>query len=60
MDRHNGFSVGDRVIWKNPMGIDRHLGTVVRLARNGYLTVCEDEFQTTVDVYHADCELIAD
>lgn len=50
--RHGGFEVGDKVIYQNPYGIDRHPGEVVALHRNGNLHVREPKFGTTVDVHH--------
>ncbi len=54
--RHGGYEVGATVIWTNPYGIDRHLGEVVALHRNGNLCVREPEFGTTVDVHHANVQ----
>lgn len=50
--RHGGFEVGDKVIYQNPYGIDKHPGEVVALHRNGNLHVREPKFGTTVDVHH--------
>lgn len=54
-DRHGGYSVGETVVWTNPMGIDKHVGEVIALHRNGNLCVRDPEFGTTVDVHHTAC-----
>lgn len=51
MSTHNGYQVGDEIIWENPYGIDKHVGVVAALHRNGNLLIRNPEFGTTVDVH---------
>ena len=48
---HAGHNVGDQVIWENPYGIDKHVGVIAALHRNGNLLIRDPEFGTTVDVH---------
>jgi hypothetical protein len=55
VDLHGEYAVGDLVVWTNPYGIDKHVGEVIALHRNGNLLVRDQEFGTTIDVSYTAC-----